>query len=506
MWYHYTKIILAKTREEHLRELGVSENVIDFINDPVNLVNIKPYLAAINKNPRITVQELDDLPVKNKETNKELEGIIKEFNDEFFKRKTTQSPEDVIFERWLFSQIGKNIRRQFLEKRNDIYYGAEWNEIYEWLDFYRDEKRRNPNFNISNFDMQHLKEMSEEWHQVNAGMGSGKMYEPVDKNNIVFKYDEPKNWTIQKVTSENDLLTEGNLMNHCVGSYFYDVERGRKRIFSLRDEKNKPKATIALDGFKNTVLEIQANSNSEPDQTIKSVIGEWLKTLPDVGRNNNYEIEEELSNLDYIDQAHLDDELIKILEKTATGLDDYGLPNNSEKNIEPFYSKILSKFSRSYNRSRTWILCLRDVASSIAQYALIFDIDELKKYLSKGITISDDIWREESSVEFLIEKGFSDFYQLFERWDDSSYRYDIEENEPDPEDYAGGEEDSEYIKDLESHEQKVQEHIDYWRDQEIKEYIGDNMPYALNESIMDYINNGKEKAHYDALVKQIVKD
>jgi len=43
---------------------------------------------------------------------------------------------------------------------------------------------------------------------------------------------------------QNALKYEGELMQHCVGGYCPDVTSGRSRIFSLRDAKGKPHATI----------------------------------------------------------------------------------------------------------------------------------------------------------------------------------------------------------------------------------------------------------------------
>lgn len=42
------------------------------------------------------------------------------------------------------------------------------------------------------------------------------------------------------------LITEGNLMGHCVGGYCEDVASGRSRIFSLRDAKGEPHVTVEV--------------------------------------------------------------------------------------------------------------------------------------------------------------------------------------------------------------------------------------------------------------------
>jgi hypothetical protein len=42
------------------------------------------------------------------------------------------------------------------------------------------------------------------------------------------------------------LITEGNIMGHCVGGYCEDVASGRSRIFSLRDAKGEPHVTVEV--------------------------------------------------------------------------------------------------------------------------------------------------------------------------------------------------------------------------------------------------------------------
>ena len=154
------------------------------------------------------------------------------------------------------------------------------------MDFYRNtiNDPNAPRLNIFNHTWEDIHERSEEWHRVISGEGSEKMfYEPIKKENIVYTYNEPKGWTIQKVISANDLAVEGEKMHHCVKSYESHVKNGWSRIFSLRDEKNKPRATMEFLGEKGNVInQIKAFGNEEPDKNIKQIIGQWLQTLPNV--------------------------------------------------------------------------------------------------------------------------------------------------------------------------------------------------------------------------------
>lgn len=55
-------------------------------------------------------------------------------------------------------------------------------------------------------------------------------------------------WNVDHVTTENDLAREGELMGHCVGGYYPQVENGSSLIYSLRDPKGHPHATMEIEG------------------------------------------------------------------------------------------------------------------------------------------------------------------------------------------------------------------------------------------------------------------
>ena len=68
-------------------------------------------------------------------------------------------------------------------------------------------------------------------------------------------------------------------MNHSVGSYRRYVKEGKTRIFSLRDVRNHPLATIELDGHKNVVQQVKAHSDAKPNKKMREYISEWLKSI-----------------------------------------------------------------------------------------------------------------------------------------------------------------------------------------------------------------------------------
>lgn len=74
---------------------------------------------------------------------------------------------------------------------------------------------------------------------------------------VIKTYPDGYSW--KKLTSPEALNREGELMNHCVGSYWSQVQSERISIVSLRDSKNFPHCTIEHSSSR--VHQIKGNSN-----------------------------------------------------------------------------------------------------------------------------------------------------------------------------------------------------------------------------------------------------
>jgi hypothetical protein len=83
-----------------------------------------------------------------------------------------------------------------------------------------------------------------------AAAESVKDFPPIKEYKEGFKWHELKmpshieDQQQAKGVLEKALKNEGELMGHCVGGYCEDVISGQSRIFTLRDQKNKPHVTI----------------------------------------------------------------------------------------------------------------------------------------------------------------------------------------------------------------------------------------------------------------------
>jgi len=108
-------------------------------------------------------------------------------------------------------------------------------------------------------------------------------------------YEWPDGWTVQQLTTEAQLEAEGDAMQHCVGGYDEDRIGLDYRIFSLRDPRGQPHATVEWEPDEDYVVELKGKQNSEPTPAYLHRLVEWrcarspsrylrsAKRLPDHG-------------------------------------------------------------------------------------------------------------------------------------------------------------------------------------------------------------------------------
>jgi hypothetical protein len=279
-WYLKNIFAQATAMLGYLESLGASPDIVQYISslDP----NFGQILTnEFRKNPSLNLQQLQQF-----QSPQQIDPYLPT-------EKNIANRYDSSFSKWLLVQF-KKIRKSSMDPENQLspedfqdyidfitygYYGSNTNVIQEIDDWYT---RSQNQADIASFSLEQAIDASAEWHRMMAGKGAGKEYEPTKSELIVFgpewKNDKKwQGWTIQKVISENDLLAEGNMMNHCVGDYCQDVISEKSIIYSLRDPQNNPKATIETDGTGKIVEQIQGNSNSTPDEEHRDMIREWVE-------------------------------------------------------------------------------------------------------------------------------------------------------------------------------------------------------------------------------------
>ena len=123
------------------------------------------------------------------------------------------------------------------------------------------------------------------------GLRCGWAHDEEEKKEFHKYYDEkgiPYNRrpNLEIRSSINDLDIEGCAMGHCVGGYCDVVSSGRIVIYSLRDPKNEPHATIEVTPTlplgrtrsRGTVDQIKGNGNAPPIEKYRPMIKQWLQT------------------------------------------------------------------------------------------------------------------------------------------------------------------------------------------------------------------------------------
>ena len=94
--------------------------------------------------------------------------------------------------------------------------------------------------------------------------GANRPADDVTQGRVVYTFDD--GWTVQELRSEEQLKLEGAAMQHCVGEDAYEgqVKSGRVRIFSLRDPKGHPHATMEWHAREEYVLQLKGKQNDSP--------------------------------------------------------------------------------------------------------------------------------------------------------------------------------------------------------------------------------------------------
>ena len=124
-------------------------------------------------------------------------------------------------------------------------------------------------------------ELAMHWHETLKGVENTGDYQGKD---IVYKFEN--GFTIVDVNTENDLDVEGEKMGHCVGSYCDNVASGNVIIYSLRDARNEPHATIEVvptlplgrSRSRGRVDQIKGKGNAAPVEKYRPMIKQWLQT------------------------------------------------------------------------------------------------------------------------------------------------------------------------------------------------------------------------------------
>jgi hypothetical protein len=96
----------------------------------------------------------------------------------------------------------------------------------------------------------------------------------IPQGEVVYEFGD--GWTVQQLETEDQLDAEGEAMQHCVGTYCEAVESGASTIYSVRDPKGQPHATIEFDTQLGILKQVQGKQNRDPEPRYQERVDEFL--------------------------------------------------------------------------------------------------------------------------------------------------------------------------------------------------------------------------------------
>jgi hypothetical protein len=418
----YNKIILAD-RDSYLRELGATEDIVQYINTLPDQNSAQLIINEFRKNPTLTLIDLQKIIFpEQQEIYLPAEKAL---------AKNSHSPQ---MEKWILVQMRK-IRQTIESEGHD---DGIHDSLIVNLDEIKDWARLN-DIDIASYTPEQAIQTSQDWHAAMAAGGKGLLYNDTKPELILhgpqWQNEEWNGWTIQQVSSENDLTAEGYRMDHCVGGYCDAVESGDAVIYSLRDPSNNPHVTIEVDRD-GTVQQIQGKSNSDPKDGYKAMIKEWVE----IGEHPEFH----MSNEDLFSDTYYMEDLLTDLRRIGS-IDEYGFPQDDFENMYYSLDDIGDWALNIEDKSRQpeFTADLDEVVDLLIDKALLIDnfnndkrysqIKNLEAYFSKLSEDANDMLegyydydgypqQENYETEEEFEEAEQEFQDIEQDWRDEQYR------------------------------------------------------------------------------------
>lgn len=163
----------------------------------------------------------------------------------------------------------------------------------ELMTLYRDYINMSKKFKVdlSHKSIRFPKDIKEAHDQIMEKINKIKKAAEKRKNTIALKklrafYEElgafTKNgFTIVYPINEQDFITEGQSLHHCVGSYFGRHLKGDRMIFFIRleDQPDKPYFTLEVDMKDYRICQLRGTHNCEPKPKVKTFASAFIKHI-----------------------------------------------------------------------------------------------------------------------------------------------------------------------------------------------------------------------------------
>lgn len=214
------------------------------------------------------------------------------------------------------------------------------------------------------------------WNHKNEILSSTNKYEIEPYSGFVYNLE---------VDTIHSYVVNNIVAHNCVGSYCKDVEKGRIRVFSLRNPQNEPYVTMQTAGnsgweFHQIFGDGPKTGNAEPGKEYKAMIKEWFKTL----ESPSYYRSEENEDLERLARGHFDTSETSTAEMVERAIDwyvnenEYGIENKNQSlpNFEEIYNAAID--GAAGPRGATSSYHIRGVGKVIVEKAINFDLDRMQ--------------------------------------------------------------------------------------------------------------------------------
>ena len=361
----------------------------------------------------------------------------------------------------------------------------EWSEIFDWAE--------QNQIDIMKVSLEEAKQQSEKWHEELAQKEKDESLK-YKTHESVYKF--PDGWEIVKL-SPSDCSVEGDLMGHCVGGYSKRVEQGYTQIYSLRDKKNEPHATIEMtipespkeidywkikNPSKNIeedtpkyeeikIQQIQGKGNQEPIDEYKEYIKQWFNSL----KSQGYEFETM-----YVEE----DVDVSNFHEFKNQYDEYGLKKEFDtiggdhttwfENLKDAYKYGIGQYDYFYKNETI------DIFDELLQYA--FETNQQDEF-NKAIDSFSD-WAQEDLDEF-ISLNYEYIGGFYPQEDDFITEYEGNQNQPEF-DAEGFEETKIEVFDKDGYQKAVEEY-----EEKLDDFSQEHWPTQMSNYLIKEFNNMK---------------
>lgn len=348
MWYRLAQNVDRAI--ETLKSKGVSDQIIAQLQAMTDIPLRGKYIGALMQNPLMPWNELEEKlsPKKQEKLSIQEMRFLSEI-DSLVTNSNLSEDQKANFYKWVDRVALPSYRPNQHDPENYTYpkfsqmpnplfgISQEVNHIFDWYENHIDS---NPRFNIFSMSLDQALQASNEWHEELANQTSTRTFTKIKKEkgkivdpNVVMIFDEelinyldlPEeyvDWMMVKITNESDFEIEADIMGHCLwrNDYYGKYKKGISDIYSLRDESNRPHATIEII-LPDTVKQIQGKGNKAPKQDYLRLTQYWAN------QNNFYS-----SSQDH--EPYLDFRTGMTEERAIEAINEYLYPYHDEDAVD----------------------------------------------------------------------------------------------------------------------------------------------------------------------------